>query len=210
MKTIKLLMIVSLMFGKVSAQNNSSTHLNFGTSFGSINPVGLEKNIYRNFSSLSRFVFELEKGFRKKGAWQTGVQLSMISMSVDAILHANNHLAVAPDSIKYAAINQMSLQVPLRYRFYKNAERDRGFYQVGVTLGYAFNNTYTYRYKNENKERNITEAQPFQCNLHIGLGTRIKKKHIVYMDWSIPVTPYFKQVHASSIYPMQLSFNVLL
>ena len=202
--------MVSLMGWKVNAQNVSIKHLNFGTGFGSINPLGPDKNIYRNYSSTGRYIIELEKSIGKKSAWQSGIQFQFQSISMDAILHTNNHLAVAPDSIKYAAINQMSLQVPLRYRFYKNEERDGGFYQIGITLGYAFNNTYTYRYKNENKEQNISEAQPFQCNLHIGLGTRIKKKHIVYMDWSIPVTPYFKQAHASSIYPMQLSFNVLL
>ena len=210
MKKLTLLTLGSLMIWQATAQNNSSTHLNFGTSFGSINPVGLEKNIYRNFSSLSRFVFEFEKGVRKKGAWQTGIQFSMLSMSVDAILHANNHLAVAPDSIKYAAINQMSLQVPLRYRFYKNEERDGGFYQIGATLGYAFNNTYTYRYMNEDKQQNISQVQPFQFLVHVGLGARIKKKHFFYMDLSMPVTPYFKQTHASSLYPMQLSINALL
>ncbi len=210
MKTGTLFLLGSLLAWQVTAQNNASKHLNFGTGVGVINPLGLDKTIYRNYSSVVHYTIELEKEIGKKGAWQTGLQFSMLSMSVDAVIHSNNHLAVAPDSIKYAAINQMSLQVPLRYRLYKSEERDGKFYQFGATFGYNFNNIYTYRYKNEDKEQTISNVQPYMCMAHIGLGSRINKKHVWYIDMSIPVTPYFKQAHASSLYPLQLSFNLLL
>jgi hypothetical protein len=104
----------------------------------------------------------------------------------------------------------MSLQIPIRYRFYNTESKDGKFYQIGATLGYSFNNTYAYRYKNENKDQTINQVQPFQCMVHLGLGSRFRKKRLWYLDWSIPVTPYFNQANSSSIYPMQVSFNMLL
>lgn len=210
MKARNLLIMLSAITLGVHAQTTQPKHLNLGVGFGAVNPLGINKNIYYDYGSCAKYMIEAEKGITKKGAIQSGIQFQILSMSMDAVLNQDNKLTQAPDSIKYASINQLSLQIPIRYRFYNTEAKDGKFYQIGATLGYSFNNTYAYRYKNENKDQTINQVQPFQCMVHLGLGRRVSTKHIVYMDWSIPVTPFFKQANSSSLYPMQLSFNILL
>lgn len=200
-----------MLLGYVAqAQTSQPKHLNFGAAFSFLNPLGISDDIYVDYGIGSRFMVEAEKGIGKKGALQTGLQFSMSTFAMDAIINTGNKLVTAPDSLKYTSINQSSLQIPLRYRYYKNENKDGKFYQFGATVGYAINNTYRYRLNGEEKEQNITDVNPIQLAVHMGLGTRTKHKHIFYMDWSINVTRYFKQQDAANIYPLQLCFGFLL
>lgn len=200
-----------MLYGYVAhAQTSQPKYLNFGTAFGFLNPLGINDAIYVDYGIGSRFMLEAEKGISKKGALQTGLQFSMSTFAMDAIINTGNKLVTAPDSLKYTSINQSSLQIPLRYRYYKNENKDGKFYQFGATVGYTINNTYRYRLNGEDKEQNITDVNPIQLAVHMGLGARTKNKHVFYMDWSLNVTRYFKQHDASNFYPLQLCIGVLL
>jgi hypothetical protein len=153
---------------------------------------------------------EAEKGISKKGALQTGLQFSATTIAMDAVINPGNKLAVAPSGIKYASINQYSLQIPLRYRYYRQESKDGRFYQLGATIGYVLNNIYRYR-SGSFQENNMVDVNPMQILVHAGLGRRFnKKRRVFYMDWSVNVNRYFKQQDASNIYPLQLCFGVLL
>lgn len=200
-----------MLLGYVAqAQTSQPTRLNLGAAFGFVNPLGISDDIYVDYGIGSRFMVEAEKGISKKGALQTGLQLNITSIAMDAMINTGNKLVTAPPNLKYARINQTSLQIPLRYRYYKNENKDGKFYQFGATVGYSINNTYHYRLNREDKEQHISDVNPIQLAVHMGLGRRINQKHLFYMDWSINVTRYFKQRDASNFYPLQLAFGFLL
>jgi hypothetical protein len=209
MKT-KLIACAMLLASFAQAQTSQPTRLNLGAAFGFVNPLGISDDIYVDYGIGSRFMVEAEKGISKKGALQTGLQLNITSIAMDAMINTGNKLITAPPNLKYARINQTSLQIPLRYRYYRQESKDGRFYQFGATLGYVIINTYLYREKGNEKEQDITGVNPTQLALHAGLGRRFNTKHVFYMDWSINVTRYFKQQDASNIYPLQLCFGVLL
>ncbi len=210
MKKSTLCAIGILTLLNTYSQTPQPTRLNLGVAFGLVNPLGISDAIYVDYGIGSRFMVEAEKGISKKGALQTGLQLNITSIAMDAMINPGNKLVTAPPNLKYARINQTSLQIPLRYRYYKQESKDGRFYQFGATLGHVIINTYRYRANGNEKEQDITGVNPTQLAVHMGLGVRTKHKRVFYMDWSVNVTRYFKQHDASNIYPLQLCFGVLL
>lgn len=210
MKKTTLCVFAILAVLSTYSQTSQPTRLNLGAAFGFVNPLGISDAIYVDYGVGSRFMVEAEKGISKKGALQTGLQLNTTSIAIDAMINPGNKLVTAHYSLKYTRINQTSLQIPLRYRYYKQESKDGRFYQFGATLGYVIINTYRYRANGNEKEQDITNVNPVQLAVHAGLGRRFNTKHVFYIDWSVNVTRYFKQQDASNIYPLQLCFGLLL
>lgn len=194
----------------VQAQINQPTHLNFGAGMSLVTPLGIPKSIYFAYGIQSSYLMEWEKGITQRGAIQTGAQLSFLALSMDAVLNSKNQLTTAPDSIKYASLNQVSIQIPFRYRVYQTNEKDRKFYQFGATLGYRVKDALRYRQGGTFKEETIREVNAFQAALTAGIGKRIKSKSVLYIDYAIWLTPYFKQAEASNLYPFLVTVGALL
>jgi hypothetical protein len=210
MKRTIIGLLIACFVINATAQEAKPYRLNVGCEFGIINPIGLDKAIHVNHAFFSSFVLDYERSVSKYGALQIGAQFNSSLVSIDAVLDQNNRLLPAPDSVKYASMNKLSVQIPIRYRIYSDENKFGRFYQFGATLGYSFNHTYNFRNRGDDKTISMNNVNPYQLLINVGVGKRLEKKHLYYIDWSINLLGYFKQSNATKLLPMQISLGMLL